>query len=539
MANLASAMTPKVDSAPSFVSHPGRPESVAEDEFLPEVSGVSTKIYHHLGVDTPFDPQHRLVTSYILPVPLLAIFRIIMAIYFLITAFATAAHEGVGTVTYFTSLSHWGDTTYFVMSAIHTCSFWYALSRWNAARRTSMGEGAAGTRIEMLEKAYPLNGVGRIDVARNKAGIDAFGTELHEGIEGELAYVRGSEFEIGSRYPRSWLSRRFSRPLQFCHTLLVSTVSSFPLVVTVIFWTVLKGNDPLGNPYDAFANIGKHTLNYAFTALDLVVLSRTPLRPWWHLTFISAFFALYLGIVDITYKRYGVWVYGFFNINQFGVPLVVFFCIILAVFVVVSFLVTQLLMLIREVVAAKVQKSGGWGSAKAVGVPDDACIPTMRGPGPLGEGGKRTKPGHDVIHLRGRFPQNALTGNRSSGIVVDDIQIHALSMLGSRSQLDLVGGTSGDNDAKSISRSMSNVNPGNNAVSNRPSIRFSGYDDVEDYNYTTTSRAPSRSRSRLEHQQQVPNLNASSSEAHLFRPATGNESHVFRDVSWGKESYEY
>ncbi|SPO30109.1 uncharacterized protein UTRI_05948 [Ustilago trichophora] len=493
MANLASHMTPPMNNAPAFVTHPHQTTSPPEAEILPEISGLSTKIYHYLGVDTPFDPQHRLVTSYILPPWALATFRLLIAIYMLVTAFATAVQEGIGTITYFTSLSFWGDATYFLISAIHTFTFAFSLRRWSQAKRESLEQGAS--RIEMLDKAYPLNGVGRIDIARHKAGIDSFGTRLHDDIEAELAYGKGSEFEIGSRYPRSWLSRSFSRPLQVCHTLLVSTVSSFPLVVMVIFWTILKGPAPLGDPYSAFANIGKHTLNYFLTMLDLVILSRTPLRPWWHLVPLISFLGLYLGIVDITYKRYKIWVYGFFNVQQFGVPLVVLFCIMLAVFAVVSFLITQLLMLIREYVAAKVQKSGGWGSAKAVGVADDACIPTLRGPGPLGGGGKRSKPGHDVIHLRGRFPQNALTGNRSSGIVVDDVQIHALSMVGS--ELNIL------DDAKSVAA--------RSARSARPSMRFSqgGYADEGAY-----SHAPSRSRSRLD----VPNQDASSSEAYLFRP---------------------
>ncbi|CDW93677.1 hypothetical protein, partial [Sporisorium scitamineum] len=310
MANLVSHMTPKMDDAPVFVTHPNQPSS-SDEERLPEVSGLSTKIYHHLGVDTPFDPQHRLVTSYLLPVPLLATFRILVAIYMLVTALSTAVVEGIGTITYFTSLSCWGDSVYFLISAIHTCSFWWALRRWKRASQ----EGAS--RIEMLEKAYPLNGVGRIEIARHKAGIDAFGTQLHDAIEGELSYNRGCEFEVGSRYPRSWLSRSFSRPLQVCHTLLVSTVSSFPLVVLVIFWSVLRGPSPLDDPYSAFSNIGKHTLNYVLTMLDLIVLSRTPLRPWWHLVPIIAFLGLYIGIVDITYHRYHVYVYGFFNVQRF------------------------------------------------------------------------------------------------------------------------------------------------------------------------------------------------------------------------------
>nr|CDI55983.1 conserved hypothetical protein [Melanopsichium pennsylvanicum 4] len=401
MANLASHTTPLQNHAPLFVSN--HHQEPFPSERLAEISGISTKIYHHLGVDTPFDPQHRYVTSYILPPWALAMFRISVTIYFLVTALGTAVSEGIGTITYFTSLSFWGDSIYFLMSAIHTVSFCYNLRRWKQARKDSM-EGDA-PRIEMLEKAYPLNGVGRIDIARSKAAISSFGTHTHESIENQLSYSLESELEIGSTYPRSFLSRSFSRPLQFCHTLLVSTVSSFPLVVMVIFWTVLRGPAPLSDPYSAFANIGKHTLNYFLTMLDLVVLSRTSLRPWWHLIPIVAILGLYIGIVDITYKR--------------------------------------------EAVVAKVQKSGEWGSGKPIGVPDDACIPTLRGPGPLGGGGKRRKPGYDVIHLRGRFPQNALTGNRSSGIVVDDIQIHALSMIGSQADILDVNGDR-DMDAKSF-----------------------------------------------------------------------------------------
>lgn len=478
MANLASHMTPKMDDAPAFVSQPAQAD--VEEPAFDEVSGISTKIYHHLGVDTPFDPQHRLVTSYILSPGALAAFRIIVTIYMLVTAFSTAVHEGIGTITFFTSLSFWGDTAYFLMSTIHTFSFWWALGRWKHASKQQ-----GGGRIEMVEKAYPHNGVGRIEVARHKAAIDAFGTQLHEDIESELSYSIGSEFEIGSRYPRSWLSRSFSRPLQVCHTLLVSTVSSFPLVVLVIFWSVLRGPAPLGDPYSAFANIGKHTLNYVLTMIDLVVLSRTPLRPWWHLVFLVSMLALYIGIVSITYQRYHVWVYGFFNVQQFGLPLVVCFCLLLGCFTVASFCLTQGLMLLREYIAAKVQKSGQWGSARAVGVPDDACIPTMRGPGPLGGGGRRSKPGHDVIHLRGRFPSNALNARRSSGIVVDDVHIHALSMVGSELNVDDVAKMSGG----------------------RRSIRF-----AEDFEPQEDGANRSRSRTDL------PDLDATSSQTQLFQP---------------------
>lgn len=56
---------------------------------------------------------------------------------------------------------------------------------------------------------------------------------------------------------------------------------------------------------------------------------------------------------------------------------------------VISFMIAQLIIFLRELFWAKIQKSGGWGSAKAAFVEDDAMIITTFGPGPEGEGGHR------------------------------------------------------------------------------------------------------------------------------------------------------
>lgn len=422
MANLASAMTPSMETTQRvYDKETNLPDSRNSHS---RVSRFSTVLYHHLGVETPFDPQHRYVTSYILPVPLFALFRTAVAIYMLVTVLSTAVQEGVGSISYFTNLSYWGCTTYFVMSTVHTCSFAYAQWRWSRARKSS-----ANGRIEMLEKAYPLDGVGRIDVARDNADIEAVcgdstsGTTRHDRIETLLTYSKRTELEIGSTYPRSLLSRSFPRPLQFAHSLLISTVASYPLVVTVIFWTLLAGPDPLGTPYTAFVNISKHTINVALTQLDLTILSRTPMMPWWHLVPVISFLGMYIGIVAITYHRYHVLVYGFFNTQQFGVPLVVVFCILLVVFTIASFLISQLFFFTREFIAAKIQGSGGWGSAKAMSVDDDACIPTRRGPGPLGGGGRRRR---ESSLLRGRFPANAVSNRRASRMTVESLAAHRL-----------------------------------------------------------------------------------------------------------------
>ena len=84
----------------------------------------------------------------------------------------------------------------------------------------------------------------------------------------------------------------------------------------------------------------------------------------------------------------------------------------------IAFLAGQACLWLREVLAAKLQRSGGWGSAKPVGVPDEALLPTDVGPGPDGEGSPRPVAGaapdaapsaHDAAWTPSHVPVSAST----------------------------------------------------------------------------------------------------------------------------------
>lgn len=121
----------------------------------------------------------------------------------------------------------------------------------------------------------------------------------------------------------------------------------------------------------------------------------TDLEP--HLLFFSAY---------ITYAAQGFYTYDFLDTQENG-GLVGAYIAGIGVGCVISFMIGQFLIFLREFIAAKIQFSGGWGSAKALGVPDEALVATQRGPGPEGEGGRRIGEDQSSL-LRQRWPAGAL-----------------------------------------------------------------------------------------------------------------------------------
>ncbi|PWN53572.1 hypothetical protein IE53DRAFT_144999 [Violaceomyces palustris] len=384
----------------------------------------SVKVYHYLGVDTPFDPSHRYVTSYILSPLQLLLVRSLIALYSTVTLIITYSHSGATQFSYFTILSYWGIVSYFIVSTVHSLSFCRSLNAWRKSGLAAPGQVSNDGQI-----LPPLAGYSLIDLVRGRVDSEALtraGQNLAGGastIERELAFSSSGSESGGvitkPTYPRSWLSSTFPRPLQFFHTLLVSTISTFPLIVTIVFWTLLtgQGSEPFRSTYYAWDNISVHAFNLMFSQLDLTILSRTPMRPWWHLLLVVILIACYVGVAYITYATQGFYTYDFLDIGKNGSGVVAAYIIGIGVGAVVSFMISQLVIFLREYLASKLQKGQdvkGWGNARIKGVEDRACLPTRRGPGPEGEGGRR----RDLVtELRGRFDlvnQEALTNRVSS-----------------------------------------------------------------------------------------------------------------------------
>lgn len=127
-----------------------------------------------------------------------------------------------------------------------------------------------------------------------------------------LSVRRGS-----ARYPL----QRWPRPLQFLHLLLHSTITTYPIVVTAVFWALLTSSNTLSTRYSAWTNISEHALNTVFAAVEIFAAGAAPawgngagkrgiVLPWIHLPFLIIILGCYLGLAYVTHATQGF--YGMF-----------------------------------------------------------------------------------------------------------------------------------------------------------------------------------------------------------------------------------
>ncbi|KAJ6599735.1 hypothetical protein DFH09DRAFT_1355834 [Mycena vulgaris] len=117
-----------------------------------------------------------------------------------------------------------------------------------------------------------------------------------------LAYARYG------RYPL----RRWPRALQALHVLLQSTITTLPLIVTVVFWALLTGGDTFDTTFNTWSNISLHALNTPYALLDLL-LTNTPPAPWLALPVQVALLVAYLGVAYVTRAAQGFYPYPFLD----------------------------------------------------------------------------------------------------------------------------------------------------------------------------------------------------------------------------------
>ncbi|KAM5535546.1 hypothetical protein V8D89_010713 [Ganoderma adspersum] len=106
--------------------------------------------------------------------------------------------------------------------------------------------------------------------------------------------------------------QRWPRPLQFLHKLLYSTVTTFPMVVTVIFWALLADSDTFATTLSAWFNISEHAMNTGYALFEITLTNAGP-SPWWHLPICIVVLACYLGVAYITHATQGFYTYSFLD----------------------------------------------------------------------------------------------------------------------------------------------------------------------------------------------------------------------------------
>ncbi|TDL21223.1 hypothetical protein BD410DRAFT_789978 [Rickenella mellea] len=210
---------------------------------------MSRNIYVRMGVAAPFDATHILVTSPVLSPQALAIVRLVLAVYTFVALLFILIWDGVKLHTANSFFSYFTELSY-----IGLCSYFWA------------------------------------------SGVQTF------------AYG----FRIGGGHRKGYPLQHWPRPLQFLHVLLFSTITTFPFLVTIVYWVELSSSATFSTRFNAWSNISIHALNSVFALFEILLTHAGP-TPWSHIPFIIILLAGYLGIAYITHATQGFYTYSFLD----------------------------------------------------------------------------------------------------------------------------------------------------------------------------------------------------------------------------------
>ncbi|KAG8861073.1 COPII subunit [Serendipita sp. 405] len=213
------------------------------------------------GLHQPFDAGYRLVTSGTVKPWVLFLIRLLLAIW---SVAAGLAHIILSQAVldeipfkqyyvYFTRLTFIGLTSYFCAAAFHSGFFVLSL------RQLKKGE---ATRAPW----YPLQKWGRV--------------------------------------------------LQFLHLALFSTIITYPIIVTVVYWAILASSQSFSSPFYSWSNIAFHALNSVLLLVELIFGRVRLYLGYWIVCAIVL--ALYLGMAYLVHSVQDIWVYGFLDPQKPG-----------------------------------------------------------------------------------------------------------------------------------------------------------------------------------------------------------------------------
>ncbi|KAJ5624485.1 hypothetical protein N7510_000794 [Penicillium lagena] len=203
------------------------------------------------GVPSYDDNQHRYETSWLLPPPILACLRGLIALYIFTTILTVWAYDGshgdrnaIGqSFSYFTWLTFWGLQFYFVFATLHTALY--------------------------------------------------------------------------ARTGRSVLLDRWPRALRALHALLYATVTTYPFLVTIVYWGILFKPPWFVEVFDAWSNISQHGLNSLYALLEIILPATAP-HPWIFIPFLILILLFYLCVAYITHSTEGFYTYSFLDPGSHG-----------------------------------------------------------------------------------------------------------------------------------------------------------------------------------------------------------------------------
>lgn len=113
------------------------------------------------------------------------------------------------------------------------------------------------------------------------------------------------------RRGQTWIHNKFPPALQLLHSLWYTTVTTFPFLVSSVFWGTMMGSWPKGR-YEQWLNLSVHGLNSLFALLE-IWLPGTGRSPISHLAVLLVVLSLYLGLAYLTKLTQDFYVYEWLN----------------------------------------------------------------------------------------------------------------------------------------------------------------------------------------------------------------------------------
>ncbi|KZP21791.1 hypothetical protein FIBSPDRAFT_860177 [Athelia psychrophila] len=149
--------------------------------------------------------------------------------------------------------------------------------------------------------------------SKDASGFFSYFTDL--SYIGLISYLCASAVQTlvyALRRNGSFPLQRWPRLLQFLHILLYSTVTTFPIIVTVVFWALLSSPSTFATTFSGWSNISQHAMNTLFALFEILLTNVRP-APWAHVVFLEVFLVCYLGVAYITKATDGFYTYSFLD----------------------------------------------------------------------------------------------------------------------------------------------------------------------------------------------------------------------------------
>jgi hypothetical protein len=150
---------------------------------------------------------------------------------------------------------------------------------------------------------------------------------------------------------RTWLDN-WPKALQLAHSVYYSGVTSFPFLVTLVFWGTMNSGWPAGR-FEQWINISVHGLNSVFAATEIVLPATAP-PPITHLSIVLLVLSVYLGLAYLTRYTQGFYVYEWMN-PVHGKASIVLHVVGYAGAMIAIFLIVRYAIVARNMLAARLE----------------------------------------------------------------------------------------------------------------------------------------------------------------------------------------